>query len=160
MQPVLSRYFRLQLLKAPTLPCDINSPKPLRRRSLLKGPSKLVAPFAALTTTSGKDTPAGLAIPERTGTSSVIWQPQLAKRSRNELKTDLETLTRDINKQIKRLKPSTSYDSDYWSANAEMSRLCQHRAAWNLDSDFSTTSILVPTTHLRKAGVMEKRLGS
>jgi hypothetical protein len=36
-------------------------------------------------------------------------------------------LKRDIGKQVKELKPSTSYNSDYWSANAEISRLCQQR---------------------------------
>jgi HNH endonuclease len=44
------------------------------------------------------------------------------------LESDLSDINQDIGRKAKKLKPSTSYDSDFWTANAEISHLCQLRA--------------------------------
>jgi hypothetical protein len=57
----------------------------------------------------------------------VTLLPKDAKRSRWGLEIDLDKINEDIGEKAKKLKPSTSYDSDFWRANAEIS-LCQLRA--------------------------------
>lgn len=91
-------------------------------------PSALVDSLGALSTVSLS---AGPVIPTRSSSirrNKQPWQPKDAKRSRKELEADLRSLKDDIGKKAKKLKPSTLYDSDFWTTNADISRLCQQRA--------------------------------
>jgi HNH endonuclease len=87
--------------------------------------------LAALSTASSSADPStGLAIPARSSSTrqKQLWQPRDAKRSRKELEANIKSLSDDIGRKAKKLKPSTSYDSDFWTTNADISRLCQQRA--------------------------------
>ena len=105
-------------------------PIPPSRASSITSPSRLVGTMAALSTASSSNPPAGPVIPKRTSSTrqKQWWQPKDAKRSRNELEAEIKSLSDDIGRKAKKLKPSTSYDSDSWTANADISHLCQQRA--------------------------------
>src|SRR5271156_1394843 len=93
--------------------------------------------LALSTASSSADPSAGPAIPTRSS-STRQKQPRDAKRSRKELEADIKSLSDDIGRKAKKLKLSTSYDSDFWTTNADISRLCQQRAGMESRPQFES----------------------
>ncbi|KAI2620582.1 hypothetical protein GGR54DRAFT_105488 [Hypoxylon sp. NC1633] len=113
-------------------------PIPPRSSSIHGSPSKLTDTFTGLSTTSSPGSPANPVIPARSSSNRQKrpWQPGDAKRSRSKLEADIQSLNNEIGNKVKRMKPSTSYDSDFWTTNANLSQLCQHRAGLESDLQF------------------------
>jgi HNH endonuclease len=57
------------------------------------------------------------------------WDGKFANLSQEDLRSNTNKLERDIDHKEKKLKPSTSFDSEFWSQNADVARLYQDRAA-------------------------------
>ncbi len=122
-------------------------PKPPPRNSSITSPSntsKLEDSLEALSTACPSSYPV---IPLRSSSTrhKQPWQPSDAKRSRKQLERDISSLNDEIGKKAKRLRPSTSYDSDFWTANAEISRLCQQRASKESRLHFLESRAASPT---------------
>ena len=95
----------------------------------------------AATTASSKNTtslPQEAKIPPRTNSKKrkPNWDEPLTQMSHGELQSKVYDLQRSINTNRKKLKPSTSFDSEFWSRNADIARLCQDHAGMNSRIDF------------------------
>ena len=100
----------------------------------------------AKTSTAGKDSSAaekeGLEIPQRRSSMQTTipirtssrkreapWGSMFANKSLEDLQQSIPKVRDEIDRQQKRLKPSTSFDSTFWSTNINIAQLQQDRAA-------------------------------